>query len=349
MFHKPGKKLTGITLTEHAICKKRREKTYVFTPSVAGITALFIIMLFCTGIDAFAQQEKRKDILTVGVRGDAPPFSYREDIRKDCKGECLLKGYAGFSVEICKKIAKKAIESGYKINVIEVTAQNRLPYLVDGTIDILCGATTVTLERMRVADFSLFTFVSGVSVMYKDTPVFKKREGNAVIKIGYLKSTTSEKADVDIIKKVKSELGYGDDVKIDCNHPQFDHYTGVQELIDGNINVYLADREILLALQKKHQNHPELVVSRKYFTIEPYAIGLNRAKPELQFVANTVLSELFGDALSYKAEMPILDLLRDHFPGSSFSRSLINLYCSQRLRLGSAIDLEQPLPCKPVE
>ncbi len=338
MCHRPGEIRAGRIIFDETDYREIHEKRSIFTTSGIMITALVIVMIFFTGM-SFAEQEKVK--LTVGVRVDAPPFSYLKNTKERDTGEGPLGPYDGFSVEICKKIIEKARDPktfNYHINVVEVTAQNRLPYLADGTIDILCGATTVTLERMRVADFSLFTFVSGVSVMYKDAPVFKKEGKDAVIKIGYLKSTTSEKVDKDIENKVKSELGYGDNVEIDCNNPRFDHYKGVQALIDGEFNAYLADREILLALQKHYSNHPELVVSRTYFTIEPYAIGLNNKKPELRYLANSVLSELFGDALSYKTDMPILDILKAHFPKSSFSKSLINLYRSQRLRRGSSID-----------
>ena len=351
MFGRIRNKFLGLITTHNTICKRYHGHNIASNKIIPGLTiALFFVSIFIAVSIAIAQESERNDTLVVGVRADAPPFSSCKNQSAICSSEKeSLEEYTGFSVDICKRIADKAVEMGITCNYIskKISAEDRFTLLQDGTIDMLCGATTVTLERMRITDFSLFTFVSGMSVMYTETPVFKKDGEKAVIKIGYLKKTTSENVKSELMKKVKSELGYGEDIHIDSNNPQDDHYTGVKNLLAGKINVYLADREILLALKR---NHSELIVSQKYFTIEPYAIGLNMEKPELRFAANSVLSELFGDALSNPSDMPILDLLRKHFPGSRFSKSLTNLYRSQRLSLGSQIaNPIQQLSCPPSE
>ena len=104
MCHKPGKIGAGGIMFDGTDHGEIHEKQSIFTTSGIMITALVIVMIFFTGM-SFAELEKVK--LTVGVRVDAPPFSYLKNIKERNKGEGPLGPYDGFSVEICKKNHRK--------------------------------------------------------------------------------------------------------------------------------------------------------------------------------------------------------------------------------------------------
>lgn len=58
--------------------------------------------------------------------------------------------YAGFHVDVCQRIISNLERTlGTKVDVRyqPVTSQNRIPLVLNGTVDIECGATTNNLTR----------------------------------------------------------------------------------------------------------------------------------------------------------------------------------------------------------
>lgn len=289
---------------------------------------LLVVMWCLASFVAVAQATAENRVLILGVRADAPPFSYYEKTISD---------YQGYSVSLCKLIAKQAIKDGIACDyeLKKVSVSNRFSSLHDGKIDMLCGATTVTLERMRVADFSLLTFLSGISVMYDSSFIDREKNKTAPISLGMLQDTTSMDRVDQIWKEIRTELD-GDDRDFVTVNMQ-DHYQGLDALLNNEIRAYIADREILLALQKRAKESPSLRVSQNYYSIEPYAIGLRLGDNDLRFVANKVLSELFDQNPKGRGEMEIINVLKEHFPESKFSKSLKEMFASQRLEVGTRI------------
>jgi len=100
-------------------------------------------------VDAESQVKHR--VLVLGVRADVPPFSsFDNGMERPDKAR-------GYTVDLCRRIAERAVLNGLYCSVEykEVKAAERFKVLASGEINVLCGATTVTLERMRIADFSL--------------------------------------------------------------------------------------------------------------------------------------------------------------------------------------------------
>lgn len=281
----------------------------------------------------------QKTDLVLGVRTDASPFSSCPE-NKEGKREAG-KHCEGYTFTLCQRIAERAVkEEGLycDIEYKEVDSSNRFKLLEEKEIDMLCGASTVTLERMRIADFTLFTFLSGASVMYR--PPQKDQEH--VFKIGVLQATTSEEQINRIINIfMKKQDHYLP--KLLSNHEIVtveDHYTGLKKIIDNDIQAYLADREILLSLRKKGREMDKevnLIVLEDYFTTEQYAIGLRRDAADLRFVANSVLSEMFDWENYDGSNGHIYNVLRQSFPGKRFSKSLENMYRLQRLNVGERL------------
>ncbi len=97
--------------------------------------------------------------MNIGFREFEPPMSFRDRTGKP----------VGYSVDLCDHIAtavkNKLGRSDITVNYVPVTAGNRFAAIENGTVDILCGATTKTLGRSGRVGFTQLTFVTGASLL----------------------------------------------------------------------------------------------------------------------------------------------------------------------------------------
>jgi len=260
-------------------------------------------------------------ILKLGVRGDAPPFSYRESNNSE---------FIGYSVEICEQIGLRAQRQDKfdKFEFVQVTSESRFDDLRTKKVDILCEATTVTLDRIHHYSQTLYTFLSGASFMYP-YPINQSDEQNK-LKVGVLRNTTTKEHLLDTIwprmKIDLKNLGFNnvDDFEL---VPVENHWENEEFFSQKKIDVYIADREILIALNRISKKG-SYRVSQSYYSIEPYALFTRRDEVELLFIANTTLRDLYCEK---KQTRNIEDILRKNFPGQMFSNTLLQLFRLQRL------------------
>ena len=69
--------------------------------------------------------------------------------------------YVGYHVELCERVLKE-IAPQAKLEYMAVTAQNTIPLVQNGTLDIGCGPTTNNTARQQQVAFALTTYVSEV-------------------------------------------------------------------------------------------------------------------------------------------------------------------------------------------
>ena len=216
-------------------------------------------------------------VFNIGYRTDAAPYSYKNTL-----GEA-----AGYSVDLCRAVAV-AVKQSLKmkeisIKYVPVTAENRFKAVQDGRIDILCGATTATLSRRELVDFSLGTFVDGASVMLMaDGPGgFMELSGKNV---GVRGGTTTEEGLRDTLKKLSV------DAKVVAVKS---HDDGLSKLEKGELSAYFADRAILLFLVASSPSPAKLRVAADYYSFEPYALALQRGDGEFRLLVDRALSRLY--------------------------------------------------------
>ena len=104
---------------------------------------------------------KDSGTITIGYREASLPFSYL-----DAKGRPI-----GYSLALCFAIVEevKARLDTDRIDVkfIPVKSQDRISYVVNGTIDLECGSTTNTRARQNEVAFSPVIFVTGTKLLVK--------------------------------------------------------------------------------------------------------------------------------------------------------------------------------------
>src|SRR5262245_8834430 len=213
----------------------------------------------------------------IGYRTDAPPFSYKSEIGEP----------AGYIVDLCREVAAAAKQElglkDLKVAYVTVTAEDRFDAVKGGRVDLLCEATTVTIARRKLGDFSLPTFVDGASVMVRnDGPQsFKSLAGH---KIGVHAGTTTE----DVLRRTLADLKVAAEMV-----PVADHEDGVKRLESGEFAAYFADRAILTYLWLGEGSPKTLRISKEYFTREPYALALARGDDDFRFLVDRTLARLY--------------------------------------------------------
>ena len=80
--------------------------------------------------------------ITIGVKYDVPPFGFKNP---------QTDAIEGFDVDLGQAIAD---ELGVEPNFIEAISDNRIPFLQDGTADLILSTMTINEERVGQISFS---------------------------------------------------------------------------------------------------------------------------------------------------------------------------------------------------
>lgn len=215
--------------------------------------------------------------LRIAYRRDAPPFSYQNADAKP----------AGFIVDLCQAVAKRLSQQlgmpGLKVSYVPVTASDRFDAIRQSKADLLCEATTVTLSRRKIIDFSIDTFVDGASLI---TTVGGPTSIKAMAgeKVGVLAGTTTEQA----LRNTLASEGVTAVVT-----PVATHAEGLTMLDSGKLSAYFADRSILWVLQASSKAPDKLMLADQYLTIEPYALGLPKGDDDFRYEVDRALSGIY--------------------------------------------------------
>jgi ABC-type amino acid transport substrate-binding protein len=216
-------------------------------------------------------------VIKIGYRSDAPPFAYASSVNEP----------AGYSVALCRAVAARIKEQlkldKLSIEYVPVGAEDRFKAVRDGKIDLLCGATTATLSRREIVDFSLPTFIDGASVLLRANgpKTFGDLEGR---KVGVRAGTTTEEALANTV----------DDLKIPVETVAVkDHKDGLAKLLNDEIAAYFADRAILFFLMAGSGAPEKLFLSEQQFTYEPYALALPRGDDDFRLAVDRALSRIY--------------------------------------------------------
>ena len=278
--------------------------------TVLGLAAFLAAALILPGGAEAATLDKIRDsgTLKLGVREDAAPFS---SIGQNGKP-------AGYTVSLCEAVADVIREGpglgDLAIEFVTVSAQDRFDALAEGRIDLLCGATTITLKRREAVDFSLKTFVTGASVLYRagGPASFSELSGQ---KVGVRAGTTTD----DGLKRALGEAGIEAEVV-----PVASHQAGREALERGDIAAYFADRAILVMLALQSENPEILVISKRFFSFEPYALALRHGDSAFRLTVDRALASIYRSP-------GIRQIYQAHFGKARMSDLLRAMYTLENL------------------
>jgi ABC-type amino acid transport substrate-binding protein len=243
---------------------------------------------YAESLEGTLKKIKSSKTMVVGYRADAWPFSFSPEPGKA----------EGYSIELCQRIAAGVQQQlgldKLDVRYVEITSQNRIQAVVDGKVDIECGATTMTLSRMESVDFSSKIFVDGASVMARKRAGIRRLADLSGKKVAVIPGTTTETA---LREAVQKQF-----LKIEPV-PVNDYAEGLAAVESGRADGLAADRVILIGQLLKAKDPLEWALSEDQFSYEPYGLMVKRGDWSFRLAANRVLARLYRsgeDAGIYK-------------------------------------------------
>jgi len=211
---------------------------------------------------------QEKGEIVIGVKYDVPPFGFNNP--KSGKVE-------GFDVDLGQAVADKL---GVKPKFIEAISDNRIPFLQDGTADLILSTMTINEERVGQIEFSdPYYIAKGRILVKKDnsdiTGVDSLAGENVCTALGSTYEATLKEQAPDA--KLKLVDSYSE-----C----------LESLQNGSVDAISTDDVILTGMIIQDDS---LKLVGDELTQEPYGAGIKKGNTELVEFVNGVFSEYKED------------------------------------------------------
>lgn len=220
------------------------------------------------GTDNSLDAIKQRGKLVVGVKYDVPLFGFLNPETNQIEG---------FDADLARAVAQRIFGNPDAIEFKEAVSKNRIPYLEEGTVDVVFSTMTANEERAQQIDFSDTYYVAGQSLL---VPVGSDITGVDTLgskTVGTVKGSTSE----------KNIRQYAPDAKVEL----FDTYSeAVQAMQSGRVDAVTTDDIILYGFEKKNPDRFKVVGGQ--FTQEPYAAGIKKGNTALLNEVNAALQDV---------------------------------------------------------
>jgi glutamate transport system substrate-binding protein len=202
--------------------------------------------------------------IKIGVKYDVPPFGFKNPESGDIEG---------FDVDLGQAIADKL---GVKANFIEAISDNRIPFLQDGTVDLVLSTMTINAERDKEIDFSEPYYIARGRILVPQD---------------------SDIAGIDDLagKKVCTALGSTYEETLKKQAPKADRqlvdsYSECLELVqNGAVDAVSTDDVILTGMII--QDDTLKLTEGEPLTTEPYGAGIKDGDAEFKDFVDGVLEE----------------------------------------------------------
>ncbi len=220
---------------------------------------------------------KATHTVRLGYRESSPPFSFLDHSNRPI----------GYSLELCDaivdEIGVEVDDANLKVEYVKVTSDDRIPAVVDKSIDLECGSTTANAERSKLVAFSPLMFVAGTKLMVP--------KGSGVTQVADLKGKT-----VVVTKGTTNELAmHNVDAKQSLGLKIVtaeDHEQSYQMLADGKADAFATDDILLYGLIARHKSQDKFRVTGDYLSYDPYGIMYRKGEPQMKDVVERAFRKL---------------------------------------------------------
>jgi glutamate/aspartate transport system substrate-binding protein len=220
---------------------------------------------------------KAAGVVRIGYRQGAVPFSFEGP-----EGQPY-----GYSIDLCHEIvddlARAVGVASLRIEYRRVTPADRIAQVVEGQIDLECGATTNTAERRRQVAFSPLTFVAGTRLMVRRGSPVRSARDLAGRKVVVARGTTNEEA----MRRLAALRKPGFTVLVADDHAQ-----AQRQLAAGEVDALAADDILLGSYIAEQGLRGQYAVVGELLSHEPYGIMFARADAPLAEVVGATFRRL---------------------------------------------------------
>lgn len=250
-------------------------------------TLAFALLLAAGAVHSQSLEGRLKKIaatktITIAYRADAAPFSFTDD----------KKQADGFSIDLCKRVVN-SIErqlgvQGLQVKWVLVTERTRFDAVARGQADMECGASTVTLSRLKQVDFSSFIFVESTGLLTKAALGIRSLSDLSGKNIAVMAGTTNERA---VHAQLKRRQLSATVLPFKSRDEAF------AALEEGKVEAFAGDKLLLLGAAEKAKDQKSLFLLADELSFEPYGIVLPRGDADFRLAVNTGLSQLYGSGV----------------------------------------------------
>jgi glutamate/aspartate transport system substrate-binding protein len=240
--------------------------------------ALLLASLASAAYDASAEDTLKKIAetgrMTLAYRESSVPFSYDAGMGKPL----------GFSMDIANAVVAE-VKRETKLKVLEVnymavTSANRIPLLVNGTIDLECGSTTNNTSRGRDVQFAVNHFYTGTRLLTK--------KSSGIHNYADLKdktvATTTGTTNAQVMRKYNQEKNLNMTFVFGKDH------SDSMLLVDADRAVAFAMDDVLLfGLIATAKNRDQWTVVGDSLQVEPYACMLRKDDPKFKALVDKAI------------------------------------------------------------
>jgi glutamate/aspartate transport system substrate-binding protein len=210
----------------------------------------------------------------LGVRETSPPMAYALGANEK---------YVGYHVELCERVLKEIVPNA-KLEYMAVTAQNTLPLVQNGTLDIGCGPTTNNTARQQQVAFAVTTYVSEVRMAVRKDSDLKSISQLAGRTIAASTGTTA----VQLLRKQERVLG-GAPIKTVLGQ---DHHESFLLLESGRADAFVLDDNLLAGMIANSKDPSAFRIVGEPLGAEPIALLFRKDDPTFKAAVDGVLTKL---------------------------------------------------------
>ena len=202
--------------------------------------------------------------IKIGVKYDVPPFGFKNPQNDEIEG---------FDVDFGKAIAEKL---GVEPRFVEAISDNRIPFLQDGTVDIVLSTMTINAERAQEIEFSEPYYIARGRILVPQDSDITGVDGLAGRKVCTALGSTYEET----IREQAPEA----DLRL------VDTYSECLELVqNGAVDAVSTDDVILTGMII--QDETLKLTEGEPLTTEPYGTGIKKGETEVKEFVDGVLEE----------------------------------------------------------
>ena len=202
--------------------------------------------------------------IKIGVKYDVPPFGFKNPQNDEIEG---------FDVDFGQAIADKL---GVEPKFIEAISDNRIPFLQDGTVDLVLSTMTINAERDQEIDFSEPYYIARGRILVPQDSDITGVDSLAGKKVCTALGSTYEETLKEQAPKADLRL--------------VDSYSECLELVqNGAVDAVSTDDVILTGMII--QDDTLKLTEGEPLTTEPYGAGLPKDDAEFKEFVDGVLEE----------------------------------------------------------
>lgn len=234
---------------------------------------------FAASAQTTIEKIRQTNTINVGYRESSIPFAYLDDAKKPI----------GYSLDICAQLVE-GIKRELKlpklaVNMVAVPAAQRIPFVIDGKVDLECGNTTATAERKTKVAFTMPIFIAGAATLVRAKPSSSSlsdfRGKQIIVAVG----TTGE--------KVLAEAN-----KSNYNIKPFVAKNNVEAfaaLKDAKADGWITDDVLLASFRANADKPDDYVLLTKRHTIEPIALMMRLNDPVFEALVDREMARLVNE------------------------------------------------------